>query len=80
MRLLGKKIELLKAMASDHLHKNKVKFLIKDDEWEVLKMFADELLAFREATEVFLKSKSITLPNVSGLYRLLNEQLDLLIF
>ena len=50
---------------------NKVNFLIEDDEWELLKMFANELLAFRETTEVFSKSKSITLPNVSELYGLL---------
>ena len=68
------KREVLKAMASDHLNTNKVNFLIEDDEWELLKMFADELLAFREATEVFSKSKSITLPNVSGLYGLLSQQ------
>ena len=43
-------------------------------------MFADELLAFREATQVFSKSKSITSPNVSGLYGLLVERLDSLIF
>ena len=30
-------------------------------------MFADELLAFREATEIFFKSKSITSPNVSSI-------------
>ena len=74
------KIEVLKAMASDHLNTNKEKFLIEDEEWELLKMFADELLAFREATRVFSKSKSITLPNVSGLYGLLVERLDSLIF
>ena len=74
------KREVLKAMASDHLNTNKVNFLIEDDEWELLNMFADELLAFREATEVFSKSKSITLPNVSGLYGLLIQQLDSLIF
>ena len=74
------KIEVLKAMASDYLNTNEVKFLIEDDEWELLKMFADELLAFCEATEVFSKSKSITLPNVSRLYGLLIEQLDSLIF
>ena len=33
-------------------------------------MFVDDLLAFREATKVFSKSKSITLPNKSGLYEL----------
>ena len=43
-------------------------------------MFADELLAFREATEVFSKSKSITLPNESRLYGLVIEQLDSLVF
>ena len=74
------KREVLKVMASDHLNTNKVKFLIEDEEWELLKMFADELLAFREATQVFSKSKSITSPNVSGLYGLLVERLDSLIF
>ena len=43
-------------------------------------MFADELLAFREATHVFSKSKSITSPNVSRLYGLLVERLESLIF
>ena len=61
MRLLGKKTEVLKAMASDYLNTNKVNFLIEDDEWELLKMFADELLAFCEAIEVILRSKSVTL-------------------
>ena len=65
---------------SDHLNTKLVNFLIEDDEWELLKMFADELLAFREATEVFSNSKSITLPNVSGLYGLLIEQLNSLTF
>ena len=74
------KREVLKAMASDHLNTNKVNFLIEDDECELLKMFADELLAFREATEVFSKSKPITLTNVLGLYGLLIEQLNSLIF
>ena len=67
-------------MTSNHLNTNKVKFLIEDDEWELLKMFSDELLAFREATEEFSKSKSMTLSNVLGLYGLLVEQLDSLIF
>ena len=39
-------------------------------------MFLDELLAFHEATHVFDKSKSITSPNVSGLYGLLVGGLD----
>ena len=43
-------------------------------------MFADELLAFCEATQVVSKLKSITPPSVSGLYELLVERLDSLIF
>ena len=74
------KREVLKAMASDNLNTNKENFLIEDEEWELLKMFPDELLAFREATQIFSKSKSITSPNVSGLYGLLVERLDSLIF
>ena len=67
-------------MTSNHVNTNKVKFLIEDDEWELLKIFSDELLAFLEATEEFSKSKSMTLSNVLGLYGLLVEQLDSLIF
>ena len=74
------KREVLKVMASDHLNTNKVNFLIEDEECELLKMLTDELLAFYEATQVFSKSKSITSPNVSGLYGLLAERLDSLIF
>ena len=47
-------------MVSDHLNTNKVKFLIEDEEWELLNVFSDELLSFREAIEVFSKSKSST--------------------
>ena len=71
---------MLKAMASNHLNTNKVNFIIKDDEWELLKMFTNELMAFHEAIEVFSKSKSITLPNILGLYGLLVEQYNSLIF
>ena len=42
-------------------------------------MFADELLAFREATEVIYKSKSITSPNVTSIFDLLLHQLNTLI-
>ena len=46
---------VLKAMVSDHLNTNKTKFLIEDEEWEPLKMFADELFAFYEANSgIFL--------------------------
>ena len=43
-------------------------------------MSTDELLALRESTQVFSKSKSITSPNVSTIYGLLVERLDSLIF
>ena len=74
------KREVLKVMESDYLNTNKAKILIEDEAWELLKMFADELLVFCEATQVFSKSKSITSPNVSWLYGLLVEWLDSLIF
>ena len=45
-----------------------------------LKDFSDELWALCEATQLFSKSKSITSPNVSRLYRLLAERFDSLIF
>ena len=40
----------------------------------------DEFLAFFGTTTIFYNSKSITLPNVLGLYGLLVEKLDLFIF
>ena len=55
---------MLKAVSSDHLNTNKTNFLIKDDEWEPLKLFADELFAFCEATQVFSMSNSIASRNV----------------
>ena len=67
-------------MASDHLNTNKAKNLIEDEECELLNMFANELLAFREAAQVLFKLKSIILPNVSRLYKLLVERLESLIF
>ena len=67
---------MLKVMVSNHINTNKAKNLIEDEEWELLKMFADELLAFYEVTQVFSKSKSISSPNVSRPYELLVERLD----
>ena len=74
------KREVFKVMESDHQNTNKGKFLIEDEEWELLKKFADELLALRETTQLFSKSKSTTSPNVLGFYGLLVERLDSLIF
>ena len=45
--------EKVKVMTSDHLNTNKAKILIEDEEWDLLKMFADELLALCEATQLF---------------------------
>ena len=64
---------MLKAMASNHLNTSKAKILIEDEEWELLKTFAHEPLAFYEAIRIFSKSKSIISPNVSRLYVLLVE-------
>ena len=46
------------------------------EEWDLLKIFADELLAFKEATEMFSQSKAITLPNVTSIFDLLLNQLN----
>ena len=71
IEVVWEKRKVLKVMASDHLNTNKPNLLIEDEEWELLNMFSDELVAFREATQVFSKSKSIRSPNVSRLYGLL---------
>ena len=42
-------------------------------------MFADELLAFREATEIVFRSKSITSANATSIFDLLLNQLNTLI-
>ena len=42
-------------------------------------MFADELLAFWEATEIFCKSNSRTSPNVTSIFDLLSNHLNTLI-
>ena len=46
------------------------------EEWDFLKIFADELLAFKEATEMFSQSKAITSPNVTSIFDLLLNQLN----
>ena len=40
------KREVLRVMARDHLNTYKANFLIEDEEWELLKMFVDELRYF----------------------------------
>ena len=46
------------------------------EEWDLLKIFADELLAFKEATKIFSQSKAITSPNVTSIFDLLLNQLN----
>ena len=46
------------------------------EEWDLLKIFVDELLAFKEATEMFSQSKAITSPNVTSIFYLLLNQLN----
>ena len=40
-------------MAKSYLKDGKGISLIMSEEWDLLKIFADELLAFKEATEMF---------------------------
>ena len=73
------KRKVLNAMATTCQKDGKELFFVTSQEWELLKMFADELLAFREATEIVCKSKSITSPNVTSIFDLLFNQLNTLI-
>ena len=54
-----KKREILKPIARDHLNINKEKFLIEEEEGQLLNIFADEILAFYEEIEILFKSKSL---------------------
>ena len=70
---------MLNAMPTTFQKDGKENFLVASQEWDLLKIFADELLAFWEATEIFCKSKSITSPNVTSIFDLLLNQLNTLI-
>ena len=67
---------MLNAMATTCLKDGKEIFLIMSEEWDLLKILADKLLAFQEATEIFSQSKAITLPNVTSIFDLLLNQLN----
>ena len=73
------KRKVLNAMATTCQEDGKELFFVTSQEWELLKIFADELLAFREATEIVCKSKSITSPNDTSIFDLLLNQLNTLI-
>ena len=57
----------------------KEKNLIMFDEWDLLKMSENELLAFQETTKIFLKSKIIRLSNVISIFELFSNELTTLI-
>ena len=70
------KRKVLNTMATTFLKGGKGISLIMSKEWDLLKIFADELLAFKEATEMFSQSKAITSPNVTSIFDLLLNQLN----
>ena len=43
IKIAWEKREVLKVMARNHQNTNKSNFVIEDEEWELLKMFAEEL-------------------------------------
>ena len=49
-------------------------------EWDLLKIFANKLQAFQEATKMSSQSKAITLPNVTSIFDFLLNQLNTSIF
>ena len=51
-------------------------YLIMSEEWDLLKILVDELLAFQEATEMFSQLRAITSPNVTSIFNLLLNQLN----
>ena len=67
---------MLNVLATTCLKNGKGISLIMSKEWDLLKIFADELLAFQEATMMFSQSKAITSPNVTSIFDLLLKQLN----
>ena len=70
------KRKVLNTMATTCLKGGKGISLIMSEEWDLLQIFADELLAFKEATEMFSQSKAITSPNVTSFFDLFLNQLN----
>ena len=75
----SEKMKVLNAMATTCQKDGKELFFVTSEEWDLLKKFADELLAFWEATKIVCKSKSITTPSVTSIFDLLLNQLSTLI-
>ena len=70
------KRKVLNAMLTNCLKDGKGISLIMSEEWDLLKISIDELLAFQEATKMFSQSKAITSPNVTYSFDLLLNQLN----
>ena len=70
---------MLNAMTTTFLKDGKVISLMMSKEWNRLKIFANKLLAFQEATEMFSQSTTITSPNVTFIFNLLLNQVNTLI-
>ena len=70
------KRKVLNTMATTCLKGGKGISLIMSEEWDLLKIFADKLLDFMEATEMFSQSKAIALPNVTSIFDLFLNQLN----
>ena len=62
---------MLNAMATTCLKDSNGISLLMSKEWDLLKIFANKLLAFQEATKIFSQSKAITSPNVTSIFDLL---------
>ena len=70
------KRKVLNAMTTTCLKDGKGISSIMSEEWDLLMIFSDELLAFKEANEMFSQSKVITSPNVISIFDLLLNQLN----
>ena len=67
---------MLNAMATACLKDGKGINLIMSEEWDLLTIFANELLAFQEATKMFYQSKAITTPNVTSIFDLFLKSVE----
>ena len=67
---------VLNEMTKTCLKDGKRIYLIMLEEWDFLKIFVDELLAFQVATKMFSQSKAITSPNVTYIFDLFLNQLN----
>ena len=65
------KRKVLNAMMTTCLKDDKEIYLIMSEEWNIIKIYAYELLAFKEAIKMFSQSKAITSPNVTSIFYLL---------